>query len=99
MVLTPLTTDDINVSQNAYIVNTSYNIFLINTNKLRGDDAVLFPKNSIQSAFFLIQSFGNQFFVTIWSHRLMVRTPGFHPGNPGSIPGEITKEDCSLNAS
>ncbi len=21
----------------------------------------------------------------------MVRTPGFHPGNPGSIPGEITK--------
>jgi hypothetical protein len=27
----------------------------------------------------------------IWSHRLTVRTPGFHPGNPGSIPGEITK--------
>ena len=25
------------------------------------------------------------------SHRLTVRTPGFHPGNPGSIPGEITK--------
>ena len=25
-----------------------------------------------------------------WSHRLTVRTPGFHPGNPGSIPGEIT---------
>ncbi len=27
----------------------------------------------------------------IWSHRLTVRTPGSHPGNPGSIPGEITK--------
>ena len=25
----------------------------------------------------------------------MVRTPGFHPGNPGSIPGEITKEKRS----
>ena len=23
-------------------------------------------------------------------HRLTVRTPGFHPGNPGSIPGEVT---------
>lgn len=29
---------------------------------------------------------------TIRSHRLTVRTPGFHPGNPGSIPGEITIE-------
>ena len=28
-----------------------------------------------------------------WSHRLTVRTPGSHPGNPGSIPGEITKEE------
>ena len=27
----------------------------------------------------------------IWSYRLTVRTPGFHPGNPGSIPGTITK--------
>ena len=26
------------------------------------------------------------------SHRLTVRTPGSHPGNPGSIPGEITKK-------
>ena len=26
-----------------------------------------------------------------WSHRLTVRTSGFHPGNPGSIPGGITK--------
>ena len=26
----------------------------------------------------------------------MVRTPGFHPGNPGSIPGEITKEIASI---
>ena len=25
-----------------------------------------------------------------WSHRLTVRTSGFHPDNPGSIPGEIT---------
>ena len=24
-------------------------------------------------------------------HRLTVRTPGLHPGNPGSIPGEVTK--------
>ena len=33
--------------------------------------------------------------ITDWSHRLTVRTPGFHPGNPGSIPGEITKENGS----
>lgn len=26
-----------------------------------------------------------------WSHRLEVRTPGFHPGNRGSIPLGITK--------
>ena len=31
----------------------------------------------------------------IWSHRLMVRTPGFHPDNPGSIPGGITKAKSS----
>ena len=30
-----------------------------------------------------------------WSHRLTVRTSGFHPGNPGSIPGGITKERAS----
>ena len=38
------------------------------------------------------------FFVTItqvWSHRLTVRTPGFHPGNRSSILREITKESCS----
>lgn len=23
-------------------------------------------------------------------YRLTVRTPGFHPGNPGSIPGKVT---------
>ena len=28
----------------------------------------------------------------IWPHRLTVRTPGSHPGNPGSIPGEVTIE-------
>ena len=27
-------------------------------------------------------------------HRLTVRTPGFHPGNPGSIPGEVTNIAC-----
>ena len=31
----------------------------------------------------------------IWSHRLAVRTPGSHPGNPGSIPGGITIENSS----
>ena len=31
-----------------------------------------------------------------WSHRLTVRTPGSHPGNPGSIPGEITKVNTPL---
>jgi hypothetical protein len=30
---------------------------------------------------------------TIWSHRLAVRTPGFHPGNRGSIPLGITIEN------
>ncbi len=25
-------------------------------------------------------------------YRLAVRTPGSHPGNPGSIPGRVTKE-------
>lgn len=28
-------------------------------------------------------------------YRLTVRTPGFHPGNPGSIPGKVTKETTS----
>ncbi len=28
-------------------------------------------------------------------HRLAVRTSGSHPGNPGSIPGGVTKEDFS----
>ena len=32
--------------------------------------------------------------VAIRSHRLTVRTPGFHPGNPGSIPGEITNKNA-----
>jgi hypothetical protein len=26
----------------------------------------------------------------LWPHRLTVRTPGFHPGNRGSIPREVT---------
>ncbi len=25
-----------------------------------------------------------------WPHRLVVRTPGFHPGNRGSIPRGVT---------
>ena len=28
--------------------------------------------------------------VVTWSGRLMVRTPGFHPGNRGSIPRRTT---------
>lgn len=28
----------------------------------------------------------------LWSRRLTVRTPGFHPGNRGSIPRGITKQ-------
>ena len=31
-----------------------------------------------------------------WSHRLTVRTSGFHPGNPGSIPGGITNLNFTL---
>jgi len=31
----------------------------------------------------------------IWPHRLMVRTPGFHPGNRGSIPLEATTEELA----
>ena len=27
----------------------------------------------------------------LWPYRLAVRTPGSHPGNPGSIPGGVTK--------
>ena len=30
--------------------------------------------------------------IIVWSRRLTVRTPGFHPGNRGSIPLGITKE-------
>jgi hypothetical protein len=36
--------------------------------------------------------------VRVRSHRLTVRTPGFHPGNPGSIPGEITKKNAAASA-
>jgi hypothetical protein len=32
----------------------------------------------------------NNISLRIWSHRLAVRTPGFHPGNRGSIPLGIT---------
>ncbi len=28
----------------------------------------------------------------LWPYRLAVRTPGSHPGNPGSIPGGVTKK-------
>ena len=31
----------------------------------------------------------------LWPHRLTVRTSGSHPGNPGSIPGEVTIRDSS----
>jgi glucan 1,3-beta-glucosidase len=34
---------------------------------------------------------------TIWSHRLTVRTPGFHPGNRSSILREITIENASFS--
>ena len=33
--------------------------------------------------------------VGFWSHRLTVRTPGFHPGNRSSILREITIENAS----
>jgi hypothetical protein len=33
--------------------------------------------------------------LTIWPHRLTVRTPGSHPDNRGSIPREVTKERTS----
>ena len=33
-----------------------------------------------------------------WPYRLTVRTPGFHPGNPGSIPGKVTiKYFCNMS--
>jgi hypothetical protein len=33
--------------------------------------------------------------VFIWPYRLAVRTPGFHPGNRGSIPRRVTMKDRS----
>ena len=33
--------------------------------------------------------------LTIWPHRLTVRTPGFHPGNRSSILREVTKVKIS----
>jgi hypothetical protein len=36
----------------------------------------------------LVNIFTHQ--IPIWSHRLPVRTPGFHPGNRGSIPRGTT---------
>ena len=30
-------------------------------------------------------------FLSVWPHRLTVRTPGSHPDNRGSIPREVTK--------
>ncbi len=32
-------------------------------------------------------------------YRLAVRTPGSHPGNPGSIPGGVTKSELERNRS
>jgi hypothetical protein len=34
--------------------------------------------------------------ITDWSHRLTVRTPGFHPGNRSSILREITKVELLI---
>jgi hypothetical protein len=31
--------------------------------------------------------------VLLWPHRLTVRTPGFHPGNRGSIPRGVTNAE------
>ena len=35
----------------------------------------------------------------LWSRRLTVRTPGFHPGNRGSIPRGITIREKSAETS
>jgi hypothetical protein len=32
-----------------------------------------------------------------WPHRLTARTPGFHPGNRGSIPREVTIDIAIYN--
>ena len=37
--------------------------------------------------------------LTIWPHRLTVRTPGSHPGNPGSIPGGVTIRELQIRMS
>ncbi len=31
----------------------------------------------------------------VWPYRLVVRTPGFHPGNRGSIPRGATNKKIS----
>ncbi len=36
--------------------------------------------------------------VSSWRHRLVVRTPGFHPGNRGSIPLGATMKTAGLIA-
>ena len=34
--------------------------------------------------------------LSTWPHRLTARTSGSHPGNRGSIPREVTKDDLSF---
>ena len=31
----------------------------------------------------------------LWPYRLAVRTPGSHPGNPGTIPGRVTIKETT----
>ena len=45
----------------------------------------------MQSA--LCELFGS-YRLQIWPYRLGVRTPGSHPGNPGSIPGRVTTKNA-----
>ncbi len=35
----------------------------------------------------------------LWPYRLAVRTPGSHPGNPGSIPGGVTRSELERKRS
>ena len=40
----------------------------------------------------------SKFKIKYWPYRLTVRTSAFQAGNPGSIPGRVTKEKTSQEA-
>ncbi len=54
--------------------------------------------NIAHSLIWILRTISDFNSLTVWSHRLTVRTSGSHPDNRGSIPREITKKNAGASA-